>query len=296
VPAYLMKGGATYRIVTDHLGSPRLVVDMTTGAVVQRIDYDEFGNVISDTNPGFQPFGFAGGLYDRDTKLVRFGARDYDPETGRWTAADPGGFSGGLNLYIYSDNDPINLIDPLGNNPVDALGPTAGTAPPVPTPSADAWVQYQNRIFWKDPVQSGGLRGAIYKNGQWIGANEVYNGSIIDKAGKPVGQPGAGFSVVRTTCPGCSACPVPPPVPPSASPAPSRLATALGRLGHALKVVGPAMTPLGLLMLPGEIEADAEALSPSIAGLSGPGWAAINQDLRNIRSAHSGRLTGGVHR
>jgi RHS repeat-associated protein len=65
----------TYRIISD---SPRLVIDTTTGAFIQRMDYDEFGQVITNTNPGFQPFGFAGGLYDRDTKLVRFGARDYD--------------------------------------------------------------------------------------------------------------------------------------------------------------------------------------------------------------------------
>ncbi len=45
-----------------------------------RLDYDEFGRVLLDTNPGFQPFGFAGGHYDPDTQLVRFGARDYDPE------------------------------------------------------------------------------------------------------------------------------------------------------------------------------------------------------------------------
>ncbi|MBT9098538.1 hypothetical protein KFZ76_12595 [Methylovulum psychrotolerans] len=44
-----------------------------------------WGNITQDTNPGFQPFGYAGGLYDRHTKLVRFGARDYDAETGRWT-------------------------------------------------------------------------------------------------------------------------------------------------------------------------------------------------------------------
>src|SRR3989475_8804284 len=49
-------------------------VDVATGAVVQRLDYDEFGQLVNDTNPGFQPFGFAGGLYDRDTNLVRFGS------------------------------------------------------------------------------------------------------------------------------------------------------------------------------------------------------------------------------
>src|SRR5207244_11282437 len=76
VPDYMVKGGATYRILADHLGSPRLVIDQTTGAIAQRMDYDAFGNVMLDTNPGFQPFVFAGGLYDRDTKLTRFGARD----------------------------------------------------------------------------------------------------------------------------------------------------------------------------------------------------------------------------
>ena len=40
------------------------------------MDYDEFGNVTLDTNPGFQPLGFAGGLYDKETGLVRLGVRD----------------------------------------------------------------------------------------------------------------------------------------------------------------------------------------------------------------------------
>jgi len=97
------------------LGSPRLVVNVSTGQIAERIDYDEFGNVITDTNPGFQPFGFAGGLYDQDTGLVRFGARDYDPSTGRWTAKDPITFEGGdTNLYGYVFNDPINFIDQEG--------------------------------------------------------------------------------------------------------------------------------------------------------------------------------------
>ena len=115
VPDYIERGDTRYRLISDNVGSVRLVINTTTGAIEQRLDYDEYGNVIQDTNPGFQPFGFAGGLYDPDTKLVRFGARDYDAETGRWTAKDPIGFGGGAaTVYGYVANDPVNSADPDG--------------------------------------------------------------------------------------------------------------------------------------------------------------------------------------
>ena len=111
VPDYMVREGVTHRIVTDHLGSPRLVVNTTTGAIVQEMKFDEYGNVLADTHPGFQPFGFAGGIYDRDTALVRFGARDYEAESGRWTVSDPIKFEGNSsNLFTYSQNNPINFI------------------------------------------------------------------------------------------------------------------------------------------------------------------------------------------
>lgn len=111
----------TYRVFTDHLGSVRYVLDAATGAVSQRMEYDSFGRITLDTNPGFQPFGFAGGLYDPQIGLVRFGARDYDPETGRWQSKDPIGFAGGdTNLYGYVLSDPVNLTDRSGRI-VDAL-------------------------------------------------------------------------------------------------------------------------------------------------------------------------------
>ncbi|HEY6339774.1 MAG TPA: RHS repeat-associated core domain-containing protein [Candidatus Sulfotelmatobacter sp.] len=115
-PSFMIQGGVTYRIFSDQLGSPRLVVNTSTGQIAEQISYDEFGNVITDTNPGFQPFGFAGGLNDQDSKLIRFGDRDYNPAVGRWTANDPILFGGGnSNLYAYVFNDPINYTDADGD-------------------------------------------------------------------------------------------------------------------------------------------------------------------------------------
>ena len=129
VPDYMIRGGVTYRIVADHLGSPRLVVDTSTGTIVQRLDYDAFGNILNDTNPGFQPFGFAGGIYDGDTKLTRFGARDYDAEVGRWTMKDPIRFDGGdTNLYGYVIGDPVNWVDSNGLLSLIVGGGGSGTA------------------------------------------------------------------------------------------------------------------------------------------------------------------------
>ena len=115
VPDYLERGGETYRLVTNHLGSVALVVNASTGQVVSWRDYDEWGRVVADSNPDFQPFGFAGGLYDGATGLVRFGARDYYAALGRWTTRDPVGYRGGdASLHAYVRADPLNGADPSG--------------------------------------------------------------------------------------------------------------------------------------------------------------------------------------
>jgi RHS repeat-associated protein len=139
VPEYMLKDGQTYRILSDPVGSVRLVVNTATGQVAQRMDYDAWGNVIQDTSPGFQPFGFAGGLYDRDTGLVRFGLRDYDPAAGRWTTKDPLGFSAGdSNLYAYAANDPLNRIDPTG---------LEDGASPSPCQPEETWDQKARKVL-----------------------------------------------------------------------------------------------------------------------------------------------------
>lgn len=131
-PIVMRKGNIDYYMVSDIRGSVRMVIKSTTGEIRQTIKYDSFGNILEDSNPGYTPFGFAGGLYDPRTGLVRFGTRDYHPESGRWTSEDPIAFlSGDPNFYVYAGNDPINFVDQDGlsrtgtgwkvGDPIDAL-------------------------------------------------------------------------------------------------------------------------------------------------------------------------------
>jgi RHS repeat-associated protein len=114
-PDYMVHAGVNYRLIKDHLGSIRQVVNAQTGDVVQEMEYDEYGNLVRDSNPGFTPFGFAGGLYDVQTEMVRYGVRDYEPSAARWTAKDPVRFQGNQNnLYVYLNNDAVNSTDAKG--------------------------------------------------------------------------------------------------------------------------------------------------------------------------------------
>jgi RHS repeat-associated protein len=155
-PGYMMKHDTTYAIITDHLGSVRFVVNTQDGTIKQQIDYDEFGNVLLNTNPDFQPFGFVGGLYDEQTRLTRFGARDYCANEGRWTTKDPIGFDGGVsNLYEYVVNDPINNFDLSGMQQIKELKTTADllnaygqmTRAASNPQNQDYWSQQRNNIY-----------------------------------------------------------------------------------------------------------------------------------------------------
>lgn len=61
------------------------------------------------------PFYFQGRVYDKETELYHFRSRWYDPETGRWLSPDPIGISGGVNLYLFCNNNPVNFVDPKGD-------------------------------------------------------------------------------------------------------------------------------------------------------------------------------------
>jgi len=111
----------TLYAVKDHLGSVHALVD-ASGAVAESYTYDAWGNVsvlTSDLRPlTFSQFGnrylFQGREYSYATGLYFFRARWYSPEFGRWLSNDPIGISGGLNLYVFCGNDPVNGVDPWG--------------------------------------------------------------------------------------------------------------------------------------------------------------------------------------
>lgn len=101
-----------YYVATDQLGTPKVITD-ASGQTIKSLEYDSYGKLISDSNPDFYlPQGFAGGIEDKDSGLVRFGMRDYDTTSDRWTARDPIFFEGGQgNLFVYVGNDPMNYVD-----------------------------------------------------------------------------------------------------------------------------------------------------------------------------------------
>jgi RHS repeat-associated protein len=114
------------------------------GETIKAIDYDSFGNVLVEEWPWlFVPLGFAGGLRDRHTGLVRFGCRDYDPEVGRFTAQDPLGDTGGdHDPYEYCVDDPVNAVDPTGLKPKQADGPERGE------PSKEPELIPHDKLYW----------------------------------------------------------------------------------------------------------------------------------------------------
>jgi RHS repeat-associated protein len=191
VPDYMVRNSATYRIISDRLGSPRVVINVASGEIAQHMDYDEFGNVVFDTNPGFQKFGFAGGLYESSTKLVRFGKRDYDAEIGRWTAKDPNLFVGGdVNLYGYVLNDPISWKDPRG---LDFVTPEEGQHI---AEVAQGWVgvPYKRGGRTKSEADCSGSIWGIYKDAgfpyDYVQTSDFPNSPRFEPAPGNIPQPG----------------------------------------------------------------------------------------------------------
>lgn len=131
-PNYVIRSnGAIYRVLRDQLGSPLLVVNVVNRSdVLLDASYSAFGKrTVNGGSATALGLGFAGGIYDEDTGLTRFGAWDYDAAVGRWTSKDPILWGGGQgNIYVYVGNDPVNFVDPEGQWALVVGGAILGAA------------------------------------------------------------------------------------------------------------------------------------------------------------------------
>ncbi|MBX3210756.1 MAG: hypothetical protein KF850_01850 [Labilithrix sp.] len=123
-------GTTDYFYTRDHLGSVREVVGSDGTTVASRLSYDPWGK-ITETGLSLTNFAFTGHHFDLPTGLSLTWYRGYDPNFGRWLSKDPLGLQGGLNLYGYVNNDPIDLMDPYGLQPYRQ---PSDPRPPLPIP------------------------------------------------------------------------------------------------------------------------------------------------------------------
>lgn len=151
--------GKAYFPTYDGNGNLTALLNATTGAVAAAYEYSPFGEPVRtqtiDSAVADQPFRFSTKYTDMETGLVYYGRRYYDPKTGRWLGRDPKEELGGLHLYGFVRNNPVNRWDYLGMTPSgnvyvgNAVDPTTGK---VVSNTAKFWGGYHDEEEYGGPT------------------------------------------------------------------------------------------------------------------------------------------------
>ena len=128
VLAVNFKTNGTHFFWYDGNGNVTALVNAANGAESARYEYGPFAEPIRMTGPmaKLNPIRFSSQYADDVTGDVKYLYRDYDPSTGRWPSRDPIGERGGVNLYGFVENAPVNKTDLLGRETVGAAYQTDG--------------------------------------------------------------------------------------------------------------------------------------------------------------------------
>jgi RHS repeat-associated protein len=118
-----------YYYINDHLGTPQKMMD-ETGTVVWEADYKPFGEINVTANYAKNSFRFPGQYFDQESGLHYNYHRYYDPQTGRYLTPDPIGLAGGINLFSYTLQNPINFMDTEGLETIKGPNFTCYSGPP----------------------------------------------------------------------------------------------------------------------------------------------------------------------
>jgi RHS repeat-associated protein len=108
--------GGVHFPACDLNGNVMGLVNAANGNISAKYEYGPFGEVFCSVGDmaKVNPFGFSTKYTDNETDLVYYGYRYYSPALGRWLSRDPIEERGGLNLYGFVNNDPVNRFDHLG--------------------------------------------------------------------------------------------------------------------------------------------------------------------------------------
>ncbi|MFA5565523.1 MAG: RHS repeat-associated core domain-containing protein [Acidimicrobiia bacterium] len=168
-PEVLFGGNELLRVISDHRGNVRRVIEATTGEVVQALDYDPLGDIVADSNPGFQPFGYAGALHDSVAQVVDLGARQLDLSSSRFLQPDPLDLAGGQsNLYVYAGNNPVNRHDPHGLQSSSQAPVQVCEATIMPTPGRSSWASVDHGYLKVNGHRRGMAGTGDWRDGLWV--------------------------------------------------------------------------------------------------------------------------------
>lgn len=172
-PATGMANPKVFPILTDHLGTPRKVLDGDTGQTRWAWDAKQpFGHELPNETPtaGLPAFSldlrFPGQQWDEETGLFHNGFRDYHPGLGRYVQSDPLGLEAGWNTFSYAEEDPLGGIDPYGLEKVWIFDPN----------------QESNASIVRTAVATPDRKGVW---SVWVHSNNEYAISITGKAMYP---------------------------------------------------------------------------------------------------------------
>jgi RHS repeat-associated protein len=146
------------------------LTDAADGSLAAVYEYSPFGELVAAEGPAANanPFRFSTKYFDAETGLYYYGYRYYAPKIQRWTSRDPLNEAGGVNLYAFVGNDPVNKVDPLGLSSQTTVSARdiEGLVPLIAT---------QRRSF------CGRCHGDVFEGGRVNVATGLYKGPITSQ-------------------------------------------------------------------------------------------------------------------
>jgi RHS repeat-associated protein len=205
------QGGNPYSYLYDGKGNVTALLN-ASGQPAAAYQYDPFGQPQTLLASVTQPMGFSTKAYDPQTGLSYYGYRFYSPSLGRWLTRDPLGETGGINLYAYVQNNPVNLLDPLGlwgftigfqgTGALFGFGITGGIYGNFAHDPSQLW--YSGWSYSATVVLGGGAAGSVYglSGGGDVSVNNACNVNQLNGAFGNAGRLGLGwFSVLGYVSP-----------------------------------------------------------------------------------------------